>query len=97
GWSNAHEGKRPLYVQAGSLVTDRTVDAEAFGRFLNEIFDEWVANDVGEVYVQHFDTALANFHGEPGGVCVFSETCGLAVALEHNGDLYSCDHYVEPD
>ncbi len=97
GWSSSHKDKRPLYVQAGSLVTDRTVDAEAFGLFLNTIFDEWVANDVGEVYVQHFDTALANFHGEPGGVCVFSETCGLAVALEHNGDLYSCDHYVEPD
>jgi uncharacterized protein len=47
--------------------------------------------------VQHFDVALANWHGEPPGLCVFSETCGLALALEHNGDLYSCDHYVEPD
>ncbi len=97
GWSSKHKEKRPLYVQAGNQVTDRTVAPEAFGVFLNTIFDEWVANDVGEVFIQHFDTALANWHGEPGAVCVFSETCGLAVALEHNGDLYSCDHYVEPD
>jgi uncharacterized protein len=48
------------------------------------------------VFVQHFDTALANWFGEPGAVCVFSETCGGAVALEHNGDVHSCDHYVEP-
>ncbi len=47
--------------------------------------------------MQHFDVALANWHGEPPGLCIFSETCGLALALEHNGDLYSCDHYVEPD
>jgi uncharacterized protein len=84
-------------VQAGNRVTDRTVNPEAFGRFLTTIFDEWVQQDVGEVYVQHFDVALANWHGEPPGLCIFSETCGLALALEHNGDLYSCDHYVEPD
>ena len=50
----------------------------------------------GEVYVQMFDVALANWHGEPPGLCVHSETCGLALALEHTGDLYSCDHFVEP-
>ncbi len=61
------------------------------------MFDEWVKRDVGEVYVQMFDTSLANWHGEPGALCVFSETCGLALAVEHNGDLYSCDHFVEPD
>jgi uncharacterized protein len=73
------------------------VTAEAFGTFLNTIFDEWVSNDVGDVFVQMFDVALASWHGEPPGLCIFSETCGLAVAMEHNGDLYSCDHYVEPD
>ena len=52
--------------------------------------------DVGEVYVQMFDVALANWVGEPPGLCVHSETCGLALALEHTGDLYSCDHFVEP-
>jgi uncharacterized protein len=97
GWSSSNKEKRPLYVQEGNRVTDRTVDPQAFGRFLATIFDEWSMADIGEVYVQHFDTALANWYGEPAGVCIFSETCGGAVALEHNGDLYSCDHYVEPD
>ncbi len=97
GWSTSSNEKRPLYTQQGHQVTDRTVDPEAFGRFLTTIFDDWSRNDVGEVFVQHFDTALANWYGEPPGVCVFSETCGAAVTLEHNGDVYSCDHYVEPD
>jgi len=97
GWSTSRKEKRPLYVQAGNRVTDRTVDPDAFGRFLVSVFNEWLDHDVGEVYVQHFDVALANWHGEPPGLCIFSETCGLALALEHNGDLYSCDHYVEPD
>lgn len=97
GWSTSRKEKRPLYVQSGNVVTDRTVDPEAYGQFLIEVFDEWVKRDVGEVYVQMFDVALANWYGEPPGVCVFSETCGLALALEHNGDVYSCDHYVEPD
>jgi uncharacterized protein len=97
GWGSRAGGERPLYVQAGDRVTDRSVGPGELGEFLIAIFDEWVRHDVGEVFVQHFDTALANWHGEPGAVCVFSETCGLAVALEHNGDLYSCDHYVEPD
>jgi len=96
GWSTERDD-RPLYLQEGHHVTDRSVEPEAFGRFLTTIFDEWLQNDVGNVYVQHFDVALANWYGEPSGLCVFSETCGLAVALEHNGDLYSCDHYVEPD
>jgi uncharacterized protein len=97
GWSTSRREKRPLYVQAGNHVTDRTVEPEAFGRFLTTVFDEWVEHDVGKVFVQHFDVALANWHGEPPGLCIFSETCGLALALEHNGDVYSCDHYVEPD
>ena len=97
GWSSDRAEKRPLYVQSGSLVTDRSVTADGYGRFLIEVFDEWVRHDVGEVFVQMFDVALANWHGEPPGLCVFSETCGQALALEHNGDLYSCDHYVEPD
>jgi uncharacterized protein len=97
GWSTDRNDKRPLYVQAGDQVTDRSVAADGYGRFLVDVFDEWVARDVGEVFVQMFDVALANWHGEPPGLCVFSETCGTALALEHNGDVYSCDHYVEPD
>jgi uncharacterized protein len=100
GWSNDRTDrteKRPLYVQQGTYVTDRSVGPAAYGKFLIEVFDEWVKHDVGNVYVQMFDVALANWHGEPPGLCIFSETCGLALALEHNGDLYSCDHFVEPD
>ena len=87
---------RPLYVQEGSYVTNRTVAAKQYGRFLIDVFEEWVRRDVGEVYVQMFDVALANWVGEPPGLCVHSETCGSALALEHTGDLYSCDHFVEP-
>ncbi len=87
---------RPLYVQEGEVVTGRSVTGEQYGRFLIDVFEEWVRHDVGEVYVQMFDVALANWVGEPPGLCVHSETCGLALALEHTGDLYSCDHFVEP-
>ena len=97
GWSTNRSDKRPLYVQAGTHVTDRSVGPNAYWQFLIDVFDEWVKDDVGEVFVQMFDVALANWHGEPPGLCVFSETCGLALTLEHNGDLYSCDHFVEPE
>jgi uncharacterized protein len=97
GWSEGPGGKRPLYTQAGHGVTHRSVKPKQYGRFLIGVFEEWVRRDVGRVFVQMFDLALANWYGEPAGVCVFQETCGLAPALEHNGDLYACDHYVEPD
>ena len=60
------------------------------------MFEEWVRRDVGEVYVQLFDVALASWYGEPAGLCVHSPTCGAALALEFNGDVYACDHFVEP-
>lgn len=82
--------------QQGSTVTERSVTAEQWGRFLIVIFDEWVRRDVGSVYVQMFDAALASWVGAPPALCIFAETCGNALALEHNGDLYSCDHFVEP-
>jgi uncharacterized protein len=82
--------------QEGDEVTDRSVEPEAWGRFLTEVFDEWIQRDVGEVFVQMFDAALASWLGLPAAMCIFAETCGDAVALEHNGDLYSCDHFVEP-
>jgi uncharacterized protein len=85
-----------LYTQHGNLVTRRSVAPAQYGRFLIDVFEEWVRRDIGTVYVQMFDTALASFHGEPGAMCVHAETCGTQLALEHNGDLYSCDHYVEP-
>ncbi len=82
--------------QEGDTVTDRSVDPDAWGRFLVAVFDEWLRHDVGTVFVQMFDAALASWIGAPGNLCIFCETCGDAVALEHNGDLYSCDHFVEP-
>jgi len=96
GWSERSGGARPLYTQAGNLVTERTVGAEQYGRFLTAIFDEWIRRDVGKVFVQSFDAALANWIGQPS-LCIFHRTCGNALALEHNGDVYSCDHFVEPD
>ncbi len=95
GWGEREEGPRPLYTQRGDLVTERSVGAEAFGRFLIAIFDEWVRRDVGKVFVQTFDVALGSWLGQHN-LCIFAPTCGDALALEHNGDLYSCDHFVEP-
>lgn len=86
---------RPLYTQRGDRATPRSVDGAQYGRFLCAIFDEWVARDVGTVFVQAFDVALGNRVGRYA-LCVHAPTCGDALALEHNGDLYSCDHYVEP-
>jgi uncharacterized protein len=83
--------------QEGDSVTDRSVDPDAWGTFLNAVFDEWVVRDVGTVFVQLFDAALASWCDLPSSLCIFRKTCGDAVALEHNGDLYSCDHFVEPD
>jgi uncharacterized protein len=95
GWSPHPGAERPLYQQTGELVTERSVQPEQYGRFLIAIFDEWVRRDVGKVFVQSFDAALANWVGQPS-LCIFQPTCGRALALEHNGDLYSCDHFVEP-
>ncbi len=78
-------------------VTDRSVDPGAWGEFLVAVFDEWLRHDVGRVFVQMFDAALASWMDVPGGLCIFAETCGDAVVVEHNGDLYSCDHFVEPE
>jgi serine-type anaerobic sulfatase-maturating enzyme len=82
--------------QEGNTVTSRSVTGRAYGDFLIAIFDEWVRRDVGHVFVQLFDVALGVWAGQPASLCIFAETCGNALALEHNGDLYSCDHFVEP-
>lgn len=82
--------------QEGYTVTDRSVRPDQWGRFLIAVFDEWVGRDVGRMFVLNFDGALAGWLGMAGTVCIFGPTCGLGVALEHNGDLYSCDHFVEP-
>lgn len=81
---------------ADTPLSPWSVRSERFGEFLCTVFDEWVKRDVGTTFVQIFDVSLANWYGAPPGLCVFSETCGRALAVEHNGDVYSCDHYVEP-
>jgi uncharacterized protein len=95
GWSERPGARRPLYTQTGSEVTDRSVRSQQYGRFLSAVFDEWIRRDVGRVFVQTFDVALGSWLGQHN-LCIVSPTCGNALALEHNGDLYSCDHYVEP-
>lgn len=83
--------------QQGKSVTDRSVRPEQWGNFLISIFDEWVRNDVGNMFVLFFDAVLASYIRGYSNICTLQPICGDGVALEHNGDLYSCDHYVEPD
>ena len=77
-------------------VTDRSVRPEQYGRFLIDIFDEWVRRDVGNMFVLFFDGVLASYLRGQSSLCILRPTCGDGVALEHNGDVYSCDHFVEP-
>jgi serine-type anaerobic sulfatase-maturating enzyme len=78
-------------------VSDWSVEPVQFGRFLSTIFDEWVRNDVGKTFVQLFDVSLEMWLGMDASLCIFRKTCGSALAVEHNGDLYSCDHFVYPE
>ena len=83
--------------QQGTCITERSVNPKHYGKFLIEIFDEWVHNDVGKMFVQFFDGVLASYLRGYSSLCILSPQCGQGVALEHNGDVYSCDHFVEPD
>lgn len=95
GWTAEGGRKRVLYTQTGNLVTERTVGPAQYGRFLVEVFEEWLRHDIGRVYVQLFDVTLESMFGRHM-LCIHAPTCGSGPALEHNGDLYSCDHFVEP-
>lgn len=88
----------PVVERVGqtSELTEHSVGAAQYGAFLSTIFDEWVRQDVGHIFVQIFDVALATWLGDRPGLCIFEPTCGTALAMEHNGDVYSCDHFVEP-
>jgi len=96
GWIERPGEKRLLYTQTGDLVTERSVGGRQYGQFLIDVFDEWVRHDVGTVFVQIFDVTLHAWFGEYP-LCVHAPTCGNSLAMEYNGDLYSCDHFVEPD
>ncbi|HPJ64765.1 MAG TPA: anaerobic sulfatase maturase [Flexilinea sp.] len=91
------EWERPTDPQKERKLSERSVNGEQYGYFLNSIFDDWLAHDLSKIFVQIFDTSFGHWIGAPGGLCVFQETCGLALVTEHNGDVYSCDHFVEPD
>jgi serine-type anaerobic sulfatase-maturating enzyme len=80
-----------------SVVTDWSVDPDDWGYFLCRIFDRWLKQDIGKVMINHFETLVAQHLGLPSQICVYSENCGRAVAVENDGSIYSCDHYVYPE
>ncbi len=82
-------------VELYAYIRVRTIIL-SYGQFLITLFDHWIRRDVGRIFVQLFDQALGKWVGVRKGLCVFNEACGEAMALEHNGDLFSCDHYVYP-
>ena len=94
-----HEDGRYLAtpLRPGEQLADFSVSPEQWGNFLCTLFDEWVRNDVGQIFIQLFDSTLANWVGEQPGVCSMAKTCGHAGVMEFNGDVYACDHYVFPE
>jgi uncharacterized protein len=82
--------------QTGTEISERSVLPEQYGKFLIAIFDEWIRRDVGRMFVQFFDGVLASYLWGRSTLCNLGPICGEGVALEHNGDVYSCDHFVEP-
>ncbi|WP_126148324.1 anaerobic sulfatase maturase [Synechococcus elongatus] len=86
----------PLVDRVDDQVAEWSVDPKAYGDFLIQIFNQWVRTDIGQVFIQIFDVALGNWMGLGSSLCLFAETCGQAIALEHDGKVYSCDHYVTP-
>jgi len=95
GWGDEAGRNRLLYTQTGTLVTERSVGGKQYGQFLIDVFEEWIRHDVASVFVQLFDVTLEAYFGRHL-LCIHAPTCGAAPVLEHNGDVYSCDHFVEP-
>lgn len=81
----------------GAKIAPWSVSDIGFGKFMCDIFDEWIQGDVGTYFVGHFDAALARWCGVPPGTCAYAETCGGNAVIEHNGDVYVCDHFVYPE
>lgn len=82
---------------SGGVAAPWSVSAKGYGKFLTDIFDEWVISDVGKIFVQIFDLTLSAWAGVEPSVCAYRETCGDNIAVEFNGDVYSCDHFVYPE
>jgi len=94
------DGKRPLIVSpgtSGAVYAPWSVSPLAYGEFMFDIFKYWVRNDVGDYFVQLFDSTLAQYCNVAPGLCSMNDTCGEALVVEHNGDVYPCDHYVYPE
>lgn len=93
-------GRRPLIVspdEEDSVEAPWSVSAKGYGKFMCDVFDEWVKRDVGSYFIQLFDITLANWCGVPPSLCAFCDVCGDGLVVEHNGDVYSCDHFVYPE
>lgn len=82
---------------ADSIVTDWSVDPDDWGQFLCDVWDDWYAHDFGKVHINWFESAVAQTMGRPAQNCITAELCGKGLAVEHNGDVFSCDHYVYPE
>jgi len=80
-----------------SIVTDWSVDPDEYGSFLSGVWDEWIASDFGRIHVNLFETAIAQAAGMPAQTCTQAEFCGKGLAVEHDGEVYSCDHFVYPE
>lgn len=93
------DGRHLAHVMDGEEyeVAPFSVTPQAWGEFLCTVFDEWYAHDIGEIFVQTFEATLANWAGVTPGVCSLSDWCGHAAVMEHNGDIYCCDHFVFPE
>lgn len=93
-------GKRPLIVspdEEDAVEAPWSVSSKGYGQFMCDVFDEWMKSDVGNCFVQLFDVTLANWCGVQPPLCAFGEICGDGMVVEHNGDVYSCDHFVYPE
>ena len=88
---------RRIPAIADSVVTDWSIDPDDWGYFLCKVWDDWYRRDIGKVFVNLFETAVAQWMGKESQLCIYHEFCGKGVALEHDGSLYSCDHYVYPE
>jgi uncharacterized protein len=99
--SGPDSDSRPIivspFLESSASPAPWSVSPAGYGKFLTDIFDEWVVNDVGKIFVQLFDLTLASWVGIEPSVCAYRETCGDNIAVEHNGDVYSCDHFVYPE
>jgi uncharacterized protein len=83
--------------QRGERISTRSISGKEYGDFLITIFNDWISHDVGKMFIQIFEVCVGVWSGFPSSICIFHPTCGSCLALEHNGDLFACDHYVQND